>query len=215
MKYLIITLVVINCSYSAARIIFQEQEQEQEQTQNRKIRKIVGAPNNISTYCPDDVDWCNEPLNYPENTILKAVVKQKKSVKIMFNNDKIPVEKANDTIIGLRSSILESQFENICDVETEYIMPRAAKNKEGKFMFIVNHPEGADEYIQLVRIATCISAGEECGQGRLANSVSTKCNQEYLDHKLVALSATGEELVVDTFTFPSCCTCLMNTGLEL
>ena len=82
-------------------------------------------------------------------------------------------------------------------------------------MFIVNHPEGADEYIQLVRVATCISAGEECGQGRLANSVSTKCNQEYLDHKLVALSATGEELVVDTFSFPSCCTCLMNTGLEL
>ena len=87
--------------------------------------------------------------------------------------------------------------------------------KKGKFMFIVNHPEGADEYIQLVRLATWVSAGEECGQGRLASSVSTQCNQEYLDHKLVALSDTGEELVVDTFSFPSCCTCLMNTGLEL
>ena len=82
-------------------------------------------------------------------------------------------------------------------------------------MFIVNHPGGADEYIQLVKVATCVSAGKECGQGRMARSVSTQCNQEYLDHKLVALSVTGEELVVDTFSFPSCCTCLMNTGLEL
>merc|ERR1719495_613118 len=121
-------------------------------------------------------------------------------------------EVTNTEEIGLR--MFDAQYENICDVDTKYIKPRAAKNKNGKFMFIVNHPEGADEYIQLVRVATCKSAGEECGQGRLANSISTKCNQEYLDHKLVALSAEGEELVVDTFSFPSCCTCLMNTGLE-
>eukprot|EP00091_Calanus_sinicus_P018651 TRINITY_DN4333_c0_g1_i5.p2 TRINITY_DN4333_c0_g1~~TRINITY_DN4333_c0_g1_i5.p2 ORF type:complete len:130 (-),score=35.96 TRINITY_DN4333_c0_g1_i5:89-478(-) len=125
------------------------------------------------------------------------------------------LEKENNSTSEIGVRILEPEFENICDVETTYIKPRAAKNKEGKFMFIVNHPEGADEYIQLVRVATCVSAGEECGQGRLASSVSTQCNQEYLDHKLVALSATGEELVVDTFSFPSCCTCLMNTGLEL
>ena len=130
----------------------------------------------------------------------------------MFDNEKVPVKEVNNTEeIGLR--ILDPQFENICHVDTEYIKPRAAKNKDGKFMFIVNHPEGADEYIQLVRIATCISAGEECGQGRLANSVSTKCNQEYLDHKLVALSKTGEELVVDTFSFPSCCVCKIHGSL--
>ena len=156
---------------------------------------------------------CDDPLDYPENTILKAVSKQKKAIKIMFDEEKLPVEEVNETDIRLR--IFDPQFENICNIETTYIKPRAAKNKEGKFMFIVNHPSGADEYIQLVRVATCVSAGEECGQGRLASSVSTQCNQEYLDHKLVALSATGEELVVDTFSFPSCCTCLMNTGLEL
>merc|ERR1711892_808923 len=212
MKFLLPVLALIYTHTQAARIIFHEPDQEEQP--RTQMRKVTEAPQNSTIYCPSDTDWCDEPFDYPENTILKAVVKQKKAVKIMFDNEKVPVKEVNNTEeIGLR--ILDPQFENICHVDTEYIKPRAAKNKEGKFMFIVNHPEGADEYIQLVRIATCISAGEECGQGRLANSVSTKCNQEYLDHKLVALSATGEELVVDTFSFPSCCTCLMNTGLEL
>merc|ERR1712062_363140 len=33
----------------------------------------------------------------------------------------------------------EDGFENICGLTTEYIMPRAAKNKDGQFRFIVNH----------------------------------------------------------------------------
>jgi len=195
---------------AAPRIIFQ-----QEPDQGDNLNSIIprGLPSNQSTLCPDDLDWCDEPYHYPEHDILKAVAKQNKAVKIMFDQDDVPVPENKTIEIGLR--MFESEFENICDVDTTYIKPRAAKNKEGKFMFIVNHPEGADEYIQLVRVATCISAGEECGQGRLASSVTTQCHQEYLDHKLVALSATGEELVVDTFSFPSCCTCLINTGLEL
>eukprot|EP00092_Neocalanus_flemingeri_P059929 GFUD01071780.1.p1 GENE.GFUD01071780.1~~GFUD01071780.1.p1 ORF type:complete len:213 (-),score=49.68 GFUD01071780.1:4-642(-) len=209
----LIKLLVINCSYSlAARIIFHDQDIERQP--RTQMSNVIDATANISTYCPGDVDWCKEPFDYPEIIILKVVTKQEKSVMIMFDDEKIPVDGVNNTK-EIRTRIFDLQYENICDVETDYIMPRAAKNKEGKFMFIVNHPEGANEYIQLVRVATCISAGEECGQGRLASSFSTKCNQDYLDHKLVALSATGEELVVDTFTFPSCCTCLMNTGLEL
>merc|ERR1711892_519310 len=190
---ILISLLVINCA--TARIIFQLPEKVEEQPSAEKVREI---PPTNSTFCPDALDWCDEPFDYPENTILKAVAKQKKAIKTMFNNEDIPVPDNNSSDIGLR--MFEPQFENICDVDTTYIKPRAAKNKEGKFMFIVNHPEGADEYIQL---------------GRVASSVSTQCHQEYLDHKLVALSATGEELVVDTFSFPSCCTCLMNTGLEL
>jgi len=109
----------------------------------------------------------------------------------------------------------EDGFENICGLTTEYIMPRAAKNKNGQFRFIVNHPEGGDDeqYIQLVRVARCAGAGEECGLGMMGMGIETRCHQEYLDHKLVALSESGEELVIDTFTFPSCCTCLMKQNM--
>ena len=108
----------------------------------------------------------------------------------------------------------EDGFENICGLTTEYIMPRAAKNKNGQFRFIVNNPEGGDEqYIQLVRVARCAGAGEECGWGVMGPGIETRCHQEYLDHKLVALSESGEELVIDTFTFPSCCSCLMKQNM--
>merc|ERR1711928_173144 len=55
-----------------------------------------------------------------------------------------------------------------------------------------NHPEGGDEqYIQLVRVARCAGAGEECGWGVMGPGIETRCHQEYLDHKLVALSEWG------------------------
>ena len=70
----------------------------------------------------------------------------------------------------------------------------------------------SEEYLQLVKVTTCMADGEECAQGRLLRSISTMCKQEYLDLKLVVLS---EELVVDTFSFPSCCSCVFNNILEL
>ena len=99
---------------------------------------------------------------------------------------------------------------------TDYIYPKAAKNKAGKFMFIVNRPAGSEEYLQLVKVTTCKADGEECAQGQLLGSgISTACQQEYSDHKLVALSESGEELEVKTFPFPSCCSCVRNSQLEL
>ena len=112
-------------------------------------------------------------------------------------------------------SIEEEEFENICDTNTEYIAPRSAKNKAGQFVFIVNSPKGSEEYMQLVRVTTCNTVGDQCAHGQLVGSISTMCKQEYSDHKLVALSETGEELVVDTFSFPSCCSCVMDNSLQL
>ena len=61
-----------------------------------------------------------------------------------------------------------------------------------------------------------LAAGAECGGGRLAGAgVETRCQQEFSDHKLVTLGESGEELVVDTFSFPSCCTCLIGSDLLL
>merc|ERR1712165_219261 len=128
----------------APRIIFQQQPDQGDNLNGIFPRDLLS---NQSTYCPDDLDWCDEPYHYPEHDILKVVTKQKKAVKIMFDKDDVPSPENKTNEIGLR--MFESEFENICDVDTTYIKPRAAKNKEGKFMFIVNHPEGADEYIQL------------------------------------------------------------------
>ena len=39
--------------------------------------------------------------------------------------------------------------------------------------------------------------------------------QEYSDIKLVALSENEEELIVETFQFPSCCICKVRTSTSL
>jgi len=117
----------------------------------------------------------------------------------------------DDTILGLRINEIETEtFTNMCDNTEEYIRPRAAKNKAGHFRFIVNSPSGGGEqYVQLVRVTRCMGAGEECGYGQIGEHVRSRCHQEYTDHKLVALSDNGDQLVIDTFRFPSCCTCHM------
>ena len=176
----------------------------------------------ITAICPEGEFWCDTPLEYPDQAILRAVSKQKKTFKEMFDSkpekENFAVSK-NETwsLLETRTNFVdydthEEEFTNICDLSTSYIRPRAAKNKDGKFRFIVNHPDGDDEYIQLVRVATCSGAGSECGRGRLEGAgVKTRCQQEYSDHKLVSLGESGEELVVDTFSFPSCCTCLIGS----
>jgi len=181
--------------------------------------------------CRDEEDWCDAPEEYPDHAIHEAVIKQKQIFKEMFkpgqsttfNDSAIETQTQiarHSSLIGLRNALLnveseteepDEEFTNICDLKTRYITPRAAKNKEGKFRFIVNHPDGDEEYTQLVRITQCSGAGEECGRGHLASAgVLTKCQQEYSDHKLVTLGESGEELIVDTFSFPSCCTCLIS-----
>jgi len=202
----------------------------QEDVESTTTTEIKAVP-----VCPEGEFWCDTPLEYPDQAILKAVSQQKKTFKEMFDtkpekeNFSIPKNETlwtrrghrrgqgGQTRLATRTNFVDydrddEEFTNICDLSTSYIRPRAAKNKDGKFRFIVNHPDGDDEYIQLVRVSTCSSAGSECGRGRLEGAgVRTRCQQEYSDHKLVSLDESGEELVVDTFSFPSCCTCLIGS----
>ena len=154
--------------------------------------------------CPQEEDWCVQPSFYPEGAVLDAVTKEDNSLKKLLLIDAFAARSHYEE---------EDEFVNVCDVKMTYITPRAAKNTEGKFRFIVNHPEGGGEhYTQLVRVARCVGAGEECsawGRGG-----GTMCRQEFLDHKLVALAEDGEQLVIDTFTFPSCCSCVISKYTE-
>jgi len=198
-------------------IITEDTTSETTSTEPSKIIKDVKAS------CPDDAIWCDAPQEYPEEQIMKAVMKQKQTFKDIFDTkDKSedfisisqPSTNRNESFTGIatRISPLDDQFKNICGLTTSYIKPRAAKNKDGEYRFIVNHPDGADEYLQVVRVSTCNSDNEQCGGGIIESAglgLESKCQQEFSDHKLVALSATGEELVVEEFRFPSCCTCLI------
>ena len=150
--------------------------------------------------------WC-DPTNYPAYKVTEMLSKNE-SINQFLEKDK-PLS----YLIDLHYLPIDRSFENVCDEKTEYIYPKAAKNDNGEFLFIVNNPDGSFKHRQMVRVTTCTRPNEECGQGEVFRS-TTSCVQEYSDHKLVALSKTGEELVVDTFSFPSCCICKVNIGLE-
>jgi len=158
--------------------------------------------------CGNGTDFCSDPIAYPSKAIRKALRKQKRVIKSMFDTDLFRLR--------FRSGIdLYQGGENVCSMSTTHIMPKAARNKKGQFKFLVNGGEGSEDYIQLVKISQCLGAGEACGKGKIFTREVTECRQEYADHKLVALDEEGKELIVDTFSFPSCCSCIMQTGLEL
>ena len=141
--------------------------------------------------------WCS-PSKYPDSVITNLIKCDSNAVKLLEKEDGF---ETNSVGFNDEDEYRYEDEENICKVSTDYIFPKAAKNKKGKFMFIVNRPAGSVEYIQKVKITTCEDAGEECAQGKLSGeSISTMCKQEYSDYKLVALSETGEELVIDEFS---------------
>ena len=190
-----------------ARIVFQEMP-------------AAAPPNSLQPLeplCPGGQAWCNPPT-YPDRAVLRAVKRESHTLRVMLERHVpttlAPSSNATEEYLGLRM-LEDVEFSNICDVETDYITPRAAKNKEGKFRFIVNQPEGAEDYVQMVRVNLCQQAGSTCGDGSLLPTVSSMCKQEFIDHKLVALDGAGEELVVDTFSFPASCVCLVAENLEL
>jgi len=183
----------------------------------------------VTPLCGGSEDWCDSPADYPDQAILAAALRQNNSLGSLFDSKLLVKEKEVPTerpaifkAVQSRNDFpefeefVEEDMINICSVKTEYIMPRAAKNKDGEYKFIVNHPEGGEEYVQQVRVNICRAGEQSCGHGLLAGSgLDTKCRQEYSDHKLVSLSATGEELQVETFRFPSCCSCFVSQFTEL
>ena len=171
----------------------------------------VHYPGAVARYCRGGADWCSKPLRYPANQISRALARQSKVVASVFTGDKEPVVLA-------RSGELPQHLamENVCSTHTSYEMPKAARNKAGQFRFIVNGGEGLEQYTQLVRMERCSQAGAGCGglAGMFA-SHRTECKQGFTDHKLVTLDPDGEELIVDTFSFPSCCSCYVDRSLEI
>ncbi|CAG9800337.1 unnamed protein product [Chironomus riparius] len=104
-----------------------------------------------------------------------------------------------------------SNREQLCEVKLNYINPQAAVNvRTGNWMYIVNNVEAGT---QLVRTETCLS--EKCSNlCQLPNGYNSKCEQKYVQKRLVTLDPQGEKLFTDTFWFPSCCVCTLSNFTE-
>ncbi|KAF6212547.1 hypothetical protein GE061_013072 [Apolygus lucorum] len=93
----------------------------------------------------------------------------------------------------------------LCPTSPRFIMPKAALNNKGNWMYVVNL-ETDQRYTQLVRSETCISS--QCnGICSLPNGYTSRCEQQFVQKRLVALDGAGDNLYTDLFWLPHCCIC--------
>ncbi|CAH1963742.1 unnamed protein product [Acanthoscelides obtectus] len=96
--------------------------------------------------------------------------------------------------------------EQLCAATSNYIVPKAALNNKGNWMYVVNMPEVDSRASQLVKTETC--ASQTCsGICSLPQGYISRCEQKYVQKRLVALEGSGNNLYTDVFWFPSCCVC--------
>ncbi|CAH1644558.1 unnamed protein product [Spodoptera littoralis] len=93
--------------------------------------------------------------------------------------------------------------QTLCSVRTEFIPIRAALNNKGNWKYVVNMP---DNMSQLVRAEVCTSTSCS-GLCTVPPGYTSRCEQKYIQKRLVALQSSGQNLYTDVFWIPSCCQC--------
>uniref|UniRef100_A0A182PDP3 Spaetzle domain-containing protein n=1 Tax=Anopheles epiroticus TaxID=199890 RepID=A0A182PDP3_9DIPT len=97
--------------------------------------------------------------------------------------------------------------ETLCSVRERYVTPQTALNTKGNWMFVVNQENSR----QLVKTEVCASS--ECSNlCSFPVGYSSRCEQRYVQKRLVTLDPSGRTLYVDTYWFPSCCVCSLYSG---
>ncbi|XP_060517385.1 protein spaetzle 5 isoform X2 [Cylas formicarius] len=117
----------------------------------------------------------------------------------------------NSTSLSLARNKRQSTVtgQTLCRSRSNFIMPRAALNSKGNWMYVVNMPEVDSRYTQLVKSETCVD--QNCnGLCTLPQGYSSRCEQKYVQKRLIALDGSGGDLYSDTFWFPSCCVCTIS-----
>ncbi|XP_023168064.2 protein spaetzle 5 [Drosophila hydei] len=92
---------------------------------------------------------------------------------------------------------------SLCETTSQFITPQAALNSRGNWMFVVNEENTAR---QMVKAELC--ASNTCSNlCDLPNGYNSRCEQKFVQKRLIALQGNGQNLYTDTFWFPSCCVC--------
>lgn len=155
--------------------------------------------------CPPGAGWCTDPVEYPHRFVRQVMNTSHPLWPAMRENSHPhpahPQHRPSHRHMRMLSLLQTSR--PACELVESFLAPRAARNKNLEWRFIVNNEESEGEHQQVIRVGLC-AATREC-KGAWPGQV-TQCRQLYLDHKLVVITRTGE-VVLDYFSFPSCCSC--------
>ncbi|XP_059216789.1 protein spaetzle 5 isoform X2 [Stomoxys calcitrans] len=111
---------------------------------------------------------------------------------------------------GLRSRVRRQSpgRTSLCPTTSQFITPQAALNSKGNWMFVVNEASTAR---QMVKAELC--ASNTCTNlCQLPNGYNSRCEQKFVQKRLIALQGNGQNLYTDSFWFPSCCVCTISAN---
>lgn len=183
------------------------------------------AENNVSNGCFKSIDqdkqnkkfldsFCEDVDDYPIDEIREALKTRSDEYKDLFNSI--------DTIIGPDEGLTERKMyndesdlgleESICRSVSRIIYPKKAKNRNNRWMYVVNDVE----FTQVINAEICESDGGQCKylDYNLPPGMQSTCKQKYAYKKLLAMTQKGERMVADVFQFPSCCSCFVKNTIE-
>ncbi|KAJ8921038.1 hypothetical protein NQ315_015834 [Exocentrus adspersus] len=142
---------------------------------------------------------------------LKRSLRRRRSHQAELGNVE-SVSYANGTVALVRRKRQSTiTGETLCQARSQFIVPKAALNNKGNWMYVVNMPEVDSRYTQLVKTESCVS--QTCsGLCSLPQGYSSRCEQKYVQKRLVALEGSGDQLYTDVFWFPSCCVCTLSNS---
>ncbi|XP_033160799.1 protein spaetzle 5 [Drosophila mauritiana] len=160
---------------------------------------------------PDDVQ---EEVVEPENDQTEEAEEQDDPAKehpkskrdVSLNMDLLDivgVEAPNPLKKRSRTKRQSPGRSTLCQTTSQFITPQAALNSRGNWMFVVNEQNTAR---QMVKAELC--ASNTCSNlCELPNGYNSRCEQKFVQKRLIALQGNGQNLYTDTFWFPSCCVC--------
>ncbi|XP_044584735.1 neurotrophin 1-like isoform X2 [Cotesia glomerata] len=141
----------------------------------------------------DEQEFCEEVPDYPIEIVEKAL-RSKKSLELLNTKDK-PLDP--------KPKFGNDESDGLCKGVSKYIIPRAARNKDGETKFIIN----TKEYVQGMNVETCENVDIPCRLiDGFAAGYKTMCVQKFMYKKLVSLSDVGEA-ETDWFSMPASCCC--------
>ncbi|XP_068139914.1 protein spaetzle 5 [Drosophila tropicalis] len=112
-------------------------------------------------------------------------------------------QQSNQSLKKKRTKRQSPGRSTLCTTTSQFITPQAALNSRGNWMFVVNEQNTAR---QMVKAELC--ASNTCSNlCELPNGYNSRCEQKFVQKRLIALQGNGQNLYADTFWFPSCCVC--------
>lgn len=205
-----------------AKFLIYTSSGQQQATNRNKYTNVLPAETNpkVTNYSP--ASWFKRYVRDLSNRAKQVVQGFTSSVKNMTSSA-AAVKSSRDVSINMdlfdivgvnkedhhhRAKRQSEGRSTLCQTSSRFVMPQAALNSKGNWMFVVNEQNTAR---QLVKAELCVSTvcANLC---QLPNGYNSRCEQKFVQKRLIALQGNGENLYTDSFWFPSCCVCTISNS---